>query len=41
MSRRALRYYKEQGLPVPERTGKGYRMYADDAPLIVAQIQGL
>jgi DNA-binding transcriptional MerR regulator len=41
VSRRALRYYEEQGLLVPERACNGYRVYADDAPLIVSQIQGL
>ena len=41
VSRRALRYYEEQGLLVPERSCNGYREYANDAELIVAQIQGL
>jgi DNA-binding transcriptional MerR regulator len=41
VSRRALRYYEEQGLLVPLRARNGYREYADDAPLIVEQIQGL
>ncbi|MBT2585656.1 MerR family transcriptional regulator [Arthrobacter sp. ISL-95] len=41
VSRRALRYYEEQGLLVPERACNGYRVYSGDAPLIVAQIQGL
>ena len=41
VSRRALRYYEEQGILVPGRTSNGYRSYAADAPLIVAQIQGL
>lgn len=41
VSRRALRYYEEQGLLVPERACNGYRIYADDAPLIVSQVQGL
>ena len=41
VSRRALRYYEEQGLLVPERACNGYRVYAEEAPLIVAQIQGL
>lgn len=41
VSRRALRYYEEQGLLVPERTRNGYREYAADAELTVAQIQGL
>jgi DNA-binding transcriptional MerR regulator len=41
VSRRALRYYEDQGLLVPERARNGYREYADDAPRIVDQIQGL
>ena len=41
ISRRALRYYEEQGLLVPERGCNGYREYADDAAQIVSQIQGL
>lgn len=41
VSRRALRYYEEQGLLVPERASNGYREYAEDSPLIVTQIQGL
>ncbi|MEE2060751.1 MerR family transcriptional regulator [Rhodococcus artemisiae] len=41
VSRRALRYYEEQGLLVPERTVNGYRTYSDDAPVIVDRIQGL
>ncbi|UZX05319.1 MerR family transcriptional regulator [Arthrobacter sp. CDRTa11] len=41
VSRRSLRYYEEQGLLVPERACNGYRIYAQDAPLIVAQIQNL
>ncbi len=41
VSRRALRYYEEQGLLVPERACNGYRVYADDAAVIVDQIQGL
>ncbi|WP_454809275.1 MerR family transcriptional regulator [Paenarthrobacter nitroguajacolicus] len=41
VSRRALRYYEEQGLLVPDRACNGYRVYAQDAPLIVSQIQGL
>jgi DNA-binding transcriptional MerR regulator len=41
VSRRALRYYEEQGLLVPERGPNGYRQYPVDAPLIVEQIQGL
>lgn len=41
VSRRALRYYEEQGLLVPDRACNGYREYPDDAPLIVEQVQGL
>lgn len=41
VSRRALRFYEEQGLLVPERAPNGYREYSDDAPLVVGQIQGL
>lgn len=41
VSRRALRYYEEQGLLVPERACNGYRVYSDDASLKVSQIQGL
>ena len=41
VSRRALRYYEEQGLLEPVRGCNGYREYADDAVPIVAQIQGL
>lgn len=40
-SRRALRYYEEQGLLVPERARNGYREYSEDAPIIVGQVQGL
>ncbi|NVC25112.1 MerR family transcriptional regulator [Kocuria salina] len=41
VSARALRYYEDQGLLVPERASNGYREYAEDAPVIVAQIQGM
>lgn len=41
VSRRALRYYEEQGLLMPERSSNGYREFADDAELIMAQVQGL
>jgi DNA-binding transcriptional MerR regulator len=41
VSRRALRYYEEQGLLVPDRACNGYREYAEDAPLIVEQVQHL
>ncbi|ABP53533.1 MerR family transcriptional regulator [Salinispora tropica] len=40
-SRRALRYYEEQGLLVPQREANGYREYGDDAPLVVDQITAL
>ena len=40
-SRRALRYYEEQGLLIPHRTCNGYREYPDDAALIVEQVQRL
>jgi DNA-binding transcriptional MerR regulator len=36
-----LRYYEAQGLLVPARSGNGYREYADDAVLTVAQIRKL
>jgi DNA-binding transcriptional MerR regulator len=36
-----LRYYEAQGLLVPDRGGNGYREYADDAVLTVAQIRRL
>ena len=35
VSRRALRYYEEQGLLLPQRQANGYRSYSDDAPLRV------
>jgi DNA-binding transcriptional MerR regulator len=41
VSRRALRYYEEQGLLVPDRARNGYREYPEDAPLIVEQVQHL
>jgi len=41
VSRRALRYYEEQGLLVPRREANGYREYGDDTPLVVAQITAL
>jgi DNA-binding transcriptional MerR regulator len=41
VSKRALRYYEEQRLLVPLRMRNGYRVYADDAPMIVGQITAL
>ncbi|WP_306216402.1 MerR family transcriptional regulator [Actinoplanes sp. RD1] len=41
VSRRALRYYEEQGLLVPQRTSNGYRAYGDDAPMVVRHITTL
>ncbi|WP_432837885.1 MerR family transcriptional regulator [Dactylosporangium sp. CA-092794] len=41
VSKRALRYYEEQGLLVPLRLSNGYRVYADDAPTIVLHIVAL
>ncbi|MEU6411178.1 MerR family transcriptional regulator [Microbispora sp. NPDC046933] len=41
VSTRLLRYYEEQGLLTSVRLPNGYRDYADDAPMIVAQIRGL
>ncbi|GAB2919326.1 MerR family transcriptional regulator [Micromonospora polyrhachis] len=41
VSRRALRYYEEQGLLAARREANGYREYAEDAPLVVRQITGL
>jgi len=41
VSRRALRYYEEQGLLVPARSSNGYRSYDDGAVLVVAQVQGM
>ncbi|MEU6348787.1 MerR family transcriptional regulator [Streptomyces sp. NPDC047072] len=38
---RLLRYYEEQGLLCPERDGNGYRVYAVDAPYVVARIRGM
>ncbi|GAA5151654.1 MULTISPECIES: MerR family transcriptional regulator [Amycolatopsis] len=38
---RALRYYEEQGLLRPDRTGNGYREYGEDAVVRVAQIRAL
>ncbi|GAA3749669.1 MerR family transcriptional regulator [Streptomyces tremellae] len=38
---RLLRYYEQQGLLRPERTGHGYREYPDCAVVRVQQIRGL
>lgn len=38
---RLLRYYEEQGLLDPARDGNGYRVYASDAPYVVARIRGM
>ena len=40
-TRRALRYYEEQGLLQPVRTSNGYRHYGQESLLHVQQIQGL
>lgn len=41
VTRRALRYYEQQGLLAPPRQANGYREYGDDAPLVVRQITAL
>jgi len=41
VSVRALRYYEEQGLLRPGRDSSGYRVYAPDAPHVVARIRGM
>ena len=41
VSRRALRYYEEQGLLTPSRDANGYRDFAEDAPVLVAAIQAM
>ncbi|MEU1007450.1 MerR family transcriptional regulator [Streptomyces sp. NPDC005890] len=38
---RLLRYYEEQHLLQPERTGNGYRTYPDSAVAQVRQLRGL
>ncbi|MCG5214778.1 MerR family transcriptional regulator [Streptosporangium sp. KLBMP 9127] len=38
---RMLRYYEEQDLLHPERTGNGYRVYGEPAVYRVQQIRGL
>ncbi|RKS06567.1 DNA-binding transcriptional MerR regulator [Nocardiopsis sp. Huas11] len=40
-SRRLLRYYEEQGLITPERSGNGYREYGEVFVDRIAQIRGL
>jgi DNA-binding transcriptional MerR regulator len=39
VSTRALRHYEDRGLLVPERDTNGYRIYADDDVVRVAQIR--
>ncbi len=41
VSPRLLRYYEEQRLLAPLRTGGGHRRYPDDAPQLVGQIRDL
>jgi DNA-binding transcriptional MerR regulator len=41
VSRRLLRYYEEQGLLTPSRTGNGYREYTEPSVDVVMQIKGL
>ncbi|TQM31040.1 MerR family transcriptional regulator [Nocardia bhagyanarayanae] len=41
VSPRLLRYYEEQGLLLPGRDAKGYRVYGEDAPVRVARIREL
>ncbi|GAA2806439.1 MerR family transcriptional regulator [Streptomyces showdoensis] len=41
VSVRLLRYYEEQGLLVPERTGGGQRVYGPDARAVVRRIRAL
>jgi DNA-binding transcriptional MerR regulator len=38
---RLLRYYEAQGLLHPGRGANGYRVYAPDAPHVVARIRGM
>ncbi|WP_055589526.1 MerR family transcriptional regulator [Peterkaempfera griseoplana] len=38
---RLLRYYEEQGLLCPDRDSSGYRVYAPEAPYVVARIRGM
>ncbi|MFT4397726.1 MerR family transcriptional regulator [Gordonia lacunae] len=40
-TRRALRYYEEHALLIPDRDPNGYRRYRGDAELRVHQIRGL
>ncbi|MGV9333775.1 MerR family transcriptional regulator [Nocardia sp. NPDC003726] len=39
VSARALRHYEEKELLVPERDANGYRLYAESAVAVVAQIR--
>ncbi|MER5713360.1 MerR family transcriptional regulator [Streptomyces sp. NPDC042898] len=41
VSVRALRYYEEEGLIRPDRSGNGYRDYCEGADEVVRQIRGL
>ncbi|MEU9322451.1 MerR family transcriptional regulator [Streptomyces canus] len=41
VAHRLLRYYEEQGLLCPDRDTSGYRVYAPDAPYVVARIRGM
>ncbi|GAB17292.1 putative MerR family transcriptional regulator [Gordonia effusa NBRC 100432] len=41
VTRRALRYYEEQQLLLPERHGNGYRHYHESAVVKVKQIRAL
>ncbi len=41
VSVRALRYYEEEGLIKPARSGNGYRDFCEEAVEIVQQIRGL
>jgi DNA-binding transcriptional MerR regulator len=41
LSVRSLRYYEEEGLIQPTRSGNGYRDYGDGAEELVQQIRGL
>lgn len=41
VSIRSLRYYEDQGLLAPARTGSGQRVYDESAPAAVAQIRAL
>jgi DNA-binding transcriptional MerR regulator len=41
VSARSLRYYEEQGLLAPERSGNGYRVFDDADVVVTQQIRGL